>query len=80
MNINNPIQMAHMIAQCGNPQELVINLLESRAQGNPFMQNLLSLAKEGKSTDIEQIAKNMLKEQGFDYDKEFSNFKRNLGL
>ena len=45
-----------------------------------MMQNLLQLAKQGKTKDIQQIARNTFKEQGRDFDKEFSDFKKTLGL
>jgi hypothetical protein len=44
------------------------------------MSNLLSLAKQGDGKSIENIAKNMMKEKGLDFDKEFNSFKNTLGL
>lgn len=38
-------------------------------------QNLLQLAQNGKSADIEQIVRNLAKQQGIDFDKEFASFK-----
>jgi hypothetical protein len=38
-------------------------------------QNLLSLAQQGKTTDIEQIARNICAQRGVDFDKEFTAFK-----
>ena len=43
-------------------------------------QNLLNLAKNGRSADIEQIARNLAKQKGIDFDKEFAAFKEMLGL
>lgn len=76
----NPMQLMQMIQKGGNPQQLVMGLLESSAGNNPVMSNLLNLAKSGKTNDIEQVARNLLKEQGRDFDKEFANFKQSLGL
>lgn len=59
---------------------MMMNMLEQQSGNNPMMANLLNLAKQNKTSDIEQIARNMLKEQGKDYDKEFANFKRMFGL
>ena len=42
--------------------------------------NLLSLAKQNRSADIEQIARNICKQSGKDFDKEFNAFKQMLGL
>lgn len=76
----NPMQMMQFIRQSGNPQQFVMNMLEQQSGNNPMMANLLNLAKANKTSDIEQVARNMLKEQGRDYDKEFANFKQMFGL
>lgn len=77
----NPADLVQMIKGGKNPQQLMISILEDRvADSNPFMRNLMSLAKEGKQEEIESIARNMLKEKGYDFDKEFKNFKDTYGL
>lgn len=76
----NPMQMMQFIRNSGNPQQFMMNMLEQQSGSNPMMANLLNLAKQNKTSDIEQIARNMLKEQGRDYDKEFANFKQMFGL
>ena len=76
----NPMTLMQLIKRGGNPQQLVIGLMEQQAGSNPIMNNLLNLAKQGKTSDIEAIARNMLKEQGKDYDKEFINFRQMFGL
>lgn len=76
----NPMQMMQFIRNSGNPQQFIMNMLEQQSGSNPMMANLLNLAKQNKTGDIEQIARNMLKEQGKDYDKEFANFKQMFGL
>ncbi len=76
----NPMQMMQFIRNGGNPQQFVMNMLEQQSGNNPMVANLLDLAKHNKTSDIEQIARNMLKEQGKDYDKEFANFKQMFGL
>jgi hypothetical protein len=43
---------------------------------NPIMNNLLTMAKENRAADIESFARNLAKEQGIDFDKEFSQFKK----
>lgn len=64
----------------GNPQTLVMNLLETQMQNTPMGANLLGLAKQGKTAEIEQIARNICKQQGKDFDSEFRAFKQQLGL
>lgn len=48
--------------------------------GNPVLNNLINLAKEGKTKEIEDIARNIVSEQGKDFDTEFNSFRQNLGI
>lgn len=80
MNSNmNPMQLMQIL-KGGNPQSFVFQMLEQNAQNNPFFENILQLAKSNKTSEIEQIAINMCKEKGIDFNKEFNSFKNNLGL
>lgn len=74
MNIN-PME----IIRCGNPQEAMISMLSQR-MNNPLFSNLLNLARNNQTADIEQIARNIMKERGIDFDKEFQAFKQSLGI
>lgn len=76
----NPMQLIQMIRNRQNPQQLTLNMLESQMGNNPFGANLLDLAKQNKTEEIEQIARNLLSQRGLDYDKEFADFKKMLGL
>lgn len=76
----NLMQMIQLMKSGGNPQLFIMNMLEQQSGNNPMMKNLLGLAKQGKGADIEQIARNIVKEQGRDFDKEFAGFKQTLGL
>ena len=61
-----------------DPSAIVSNMVdEAASQGNPIMQNLANLIKDGKTDEIEQVVRNVAKERGLDYDKEFKAF-RNL--
>lgn len=64
----------------GNPQQMVLSMLEQSTKNNPIAQNLFSLAQKGDTMQIEQIARNMAKERGIDYDAEFNNFKHMFGF
>ena len=76
----NPIDVMSMIRQGQNPQQIMLNLLEKEASSTPLGKNLIELAKQNKTSEIEQIARNLAKEKGIDYDKEFNAFKQKLGL
>ena len=71
-----PMQLIMQIRQGKNPQQLMISILEGEASTNPVMENLLNMAKYNRTADIEQFARNLAKEQGIDFDKEFSQFKK----
>lgn len=71
MNINN-------ILRSRNPQQALMQFLGGR-KNNPFLANLLFLAQTNNAQGLEQIARNLAKEKGIDFDKEFENFKRRIG-
>lgn len=72
----NPMQLIMQIRQGKNPQQLLIGILEANAQSNPVYANLLTMAKEGRTSDIEAFARNLARENGIDFDKEFTKFKK----
>ena len=76
----NPMQIVQMIRSGQNPQQLAMNLLQQNMGNTPMGQNLLKLAQNGQTADIEQIARNLAKQQGIDFDKEFTAFRQQLGL
>ena len=71
----NMIQLMNMFRN-GNPQEIVANMVKETAnQGNPIMQNLSTLIENGNTQEIENVVRNIAKERGIDFDKEFNSFK-----
>ena len=76
----NPTQLIQMIKSGQNPQQLMMSVLQQRTQGNPLYENLYNLAQQGKTGDIENIARTIFKEKGMDFDKEFNSFRQMLGL
>lgn len=79
MNVN-PIQFINQIKQGQNPQQLMLNFLEQQVGNNPMGQNLLNLARNNQTQDIEQFARNMFASNGRDFDSEFKQFKDTFGL
>lgn len=79
MNMN-PMQLINMIKQGKNPQQLVISLLEENIGNTPLGANMLNSMRSGDSQAIEQIARNVCASKGVDFDKEFSNFRKQWGL
>ena len=75
----NPMEIITMIRSGQNPQQVMINILEQGiAANNPMAANLLDLAKNNRTAEIEKIARNLCAERGIDFDKEFNSFKYNL--
>lgn len=75
-----PMQLLQLIRNGKNPQQLIMGILEQQAQTNPIYKNLSSMAKEGRTKDIERFARNLVETQGYDFDKEFNAFRKNYGL
>lgn len=76
----NPNQLIEMIRSGKNPQQLMISVLENQMKGTPMGDNLIQLARNGRGAEIEQIVRNLYSQQGRDFDKEFSEFKKMLKL
>jgi len=74
-----PNRLIQMIKQGQNPQQLMLSILEGQA-GTPLGANLLKLARNGQTAEIEKIARNLCKERGVDFDQEFNNFRKMLGV
>lgn len=75
-----PAQLIQMIKNGANPQQLVMQILENGMSENPIYANLAQLAKDNRTAEIEAFARNVAKERGIDFDKEFGDFKRALGF
>lgn len=83
MLIKTPQDMFKLISGFKNqdPSIIVANMVnEAASQGNPIMKNLAGLIKEGKTDEIESVVRNIAKERGMDYDKEFKAFKNTFKL
>ena len=70
----------NMIKSGYNPEQIMMNILETRMKGTPMGDNLINLARQGNTKEIEKIARNLTYQQGIDFDKEFSNFKQQFGF
>lgn len=76
----NPMAIINMIRSGKNPEQLMISYLESQLKGTPLGENLVTLAKNNNTAEIEKIARNICEQRGLDYDKEFNDFKQRLGF
>lgn len=73
---NNPIEMIKSFIKQGNPQQLVERLVMNNT--NPMLRQLIDKAKNGDTKGVEEFARNIYKQQGRDFDKEFSQFMSNF--
>lgn len=79
--MNNPLDIIKNFMSGGKtPQEIALNMIGNN--NNPVMQNLIKMAQNGDYKGVENVARNMFKEQGRDFDNEMkdlqsfiSNFK-----
>ena len=76
----NPMELIAMIKQGYNPQQLLMNVLQTSMRGTPMGDNLINLVQQGNKTEIERIARNMAQQRGLDFDTEFKAFKNKIGL
>ena len=59
-----------------NPKQIAMNMIKQNS--NPMIANLIKMANEGKTQGIEEFARNIMREQGMDFDSEFANFMQNF--
>ena len=74
--MNNPLQFINMLKSIKNPKQAVINMIKSN--NNPMFKNLVEMAEKGDTKGVENFARNILKEQGRDFDSEMNNFMKNF--
>lgn len=79
-NSNNILQFVSLIKNNPNPQAMVMNELQRRAQNNPVLGNIATLVQNGDTQGVETVVRNIAKERGIDFDKEFNSFKQMFRL
>ena len=81
MNNNNPLEIVKSYMSKGGSLPAVIEKAVSKSlinNTNPMFMNAFNMAKQGNKQELEDFARNLLKEQGRDFDKEFQDFKKNF--
>ena len=75
-----PNVLLQMIKSGHNPQQLMLSILQGQAYNNPLGRNLLNLAQQGRTDELEKVVRNIYAQQGGqNFDQEFEAFKRALG-
>ena len=67
--MDNPLQMLKAIK---NPKQFAMNMIKK--SNNPIFNNLTDMAEKGDMKGLQNFARNIFKEHGEDFDKEFSDF------
>ena len=68
----NPMQiLQNFISKGLSPQKIAEQIIGN----NPVMANLVKMANTGDTDGVEKVVRNIFKEKGRDFDKEFSEFK-----
>ena len=73
----NPFQMLQMF-KGGSPKNIVMNMVKNTMGSNPMVKNLIDMAEKGDNKRVENFARNIMKEKGMDFDKEFNTFMNNM--
>lgn len=79
MMLFNPMQIMQMMRN-GNPQQVIMGMMKKQAGNNPVLNNALNMAEKGDSKGIEQLARNLCKENGVDPDNAMRQIKSQFGM
>ena len=73
-----PFQALKMfMGKVGRPEQFIANMISSGV-GNPMLGNLIKMANSGNTGSVETFARNICKERGIDFDKEYATFMNKL--
>ena len=74
----NPFEMLGVMK---NPQAFIQQMMNnSQVMSNPMAKNIIDMAQKGDVAGIEQMGRNIAKEKGIDFDKAFSDFKKQFPI
>lgn len=68
----NPMQLMMML-KSGNPRDVALQIIQNNYPNNPQMQNLIMMAEQGDTQNLQRIAENMLGAQGKSFTAEMQN-------
>jgi hypothetical protein len=71
----NPMMLLQNFIKRGlSPQQVLSQI----GANNPMITNLMNMINNGDTKGVETFARNMFKERGRDFDKEFAEFRSNF--
>lgn len=75
MSILNPLSLLAQIQQ-GNPREVAQQIIQQNYRNDPMMQSVLQMGLNNDTKGLEQMARQLLGQQGRDFDTELANLKQ----
>ena len=63
-----------------NFQQMIMNMAKSRMGNNPVLKNAIQMAEKGDSVGLENLARNLCKENNIDIDQAISQAKSQFGI
>ena len=75
----NPMQLIQMIKN-GNPKQVIMDMMKKNNGYNPVWNNALSMAEKQDSKGLEQLAKNLCKSNGINFDQMVKQVKNSIGM
>lgn len=76
----NPMMFMQMMKKTGNPQQFIMNMMRQQGNNNPIINNALNMAKNNDSKGLEQLVRNICKENNMDADKVIQQAKNQFGI
>lgn len=74
MSVLNPLSLLAQI-RSGNPREVAQQIIQTNYRNDPLMQNILQMGLNNNTQGLEQMARQLLSQQGKDFDIELANLK-----
>lgn len=75
MSVLNPLSLLSQIQQ-GNPRSVAQQIIQQNYRNDPMMQSILQMGLNNDTKGLEQMARQLLGQQGRDFDTELANLKR----
>lgn len=74
----NPLQMIKTLMGGGkNPEQILKQMIGNN--NNPIINNMVKMAENGDYQGVENVARNLFKEQGRDFDAELKDLQSFIG-
>lgn len=69
----NPMVLLNLLKN-GNPQEVAMQLIQTRYPNDPTMLSLIEMGQRGDIQGLQQFAQQMFAREGRDFNQEMNNF------